>query len=110
MKLLFDQNLSHLLVRELADIFPDSAHVRDFSLERAEDRPVWEFARDNGYTVVSKDSDFRQLSFLHGAPPRVIWLNVGNCSTSHIEDVLRKNTIQIIAFDRDPEASFLELP
>jgi len=27
---------------------------------------------------------FRQLSFLHGAPPKVIWLSVGNAATEAI--------------------------
>ncbi len=37
MKLLFDENLSHKLVRRLADLFPDSVHVRDAGLKAAED-------------------------------------------------------------------------
>ena len=45
MKLLFDQNLSHRLVSMLADIFPDSAHVRNFDLQRADDATIWEFAK-----------------------------------------------------------------
>jgi predicted nuclease of predicted toxin-antitoxin system len=32
MKLLFDQNLSPRLARLLADIFPDSTHVREVGL------------------------------------------------------------------------------
>ena len=58
MKLLFDQNLSHNLVRALADLFPDCAHVRHFELKEAEDPIVWDFARSNGYVIVSKDDDF----------------------------------------------------
>ena len=37
MKLLFDQNLSHRLVGQLAAEFPDSAHVRDVGLAAADD-------------------------------------------------------------------------
>lgn len=73
-KLLFDQNLSHRLPPAVADVYPDAAHVRDFSLERAEDDVVWNFAKSNGFTIVSKDTDFHHLSFARGAPPRVIWL------------------------------------
>ena len=109
-KLLFDQNLSHYLVGRLADIFPDTAHVRDFGLQRADDATVWEFARDRGYSIVSKDGDFRQRSFLLGAPPKVIWLNVGNCSTARIEGILRTHVIRVIAFVRDPAAALLILP
>ena len=64
MRLLLDQNLAPALVHMLADIFPDSAHVRTLGLERAPDEELWEFAAANGFAVVSKDSDFHQRSFL----------------------------------------------
>lgn len=63
MKLLFDQNLSHKLVLQLADIFPDSAHVRQISLRDADDRTVWDYARDHECIIVTKDSDFADLSY-----------------------------------------------
>lgn len=66
MKLLFDQNLSRRLVSELDDFFPGSVHVTSVGLDIAEDRAIWEFATTNEFTIVSKDSDFRQLSFLYG--------------------------------------------
>jgi Domain of unknown function (DUF5615) len=63
-RLLFDQNLSRRLVRLLADVYPDSKHVAEVHLDAADDRAVWEFAKERGLTIVSKDADFRQLSFL----------------------------------------------
>lgn len=54
MKLLFDQNLSHRLVRLLADIYPDCQHVRNVGLKEAPDTEVWNFARDNGYALFPK--------------------------------------------------------
>lgn len=63
MKLLFDQNLSHRLARALADLFPDSLHVRDVGLRAADDPVVWDYARQRGFVIVSKDADFHQRSF-----------------------------------------------
>jgi predicted nuclease of predicted toxin-antitoxin system len=74
MKRRFDQNLSHKLVGRLADLFPDSVHVRHVNLHEADDRTVWEYARVSGFAMVSKDEDFHQLSFLYGAPPKVVWV------------------------------------
>jgi predicted nuclease of predicted toxin-antitoxin system len=70
-KLLFDSNLSHRLAQALASLYPGSAHVRDFNFARAGDEAVWDLARDEGFTIVSKDSDFHQRSLLHGFPPKV---------------------------------------
>lgn len=109
MKLLFDQNLSHKLVVAVADLFPGSAHVRDVGLAEASDETLWVFARDNGFAVASKDDDFRQRSFLYGAPPKVVWLRVGNCSTRRIVDCLRAHFADIAAFEQDGQAAFLAL-
>ncbi|MGI0135205.1 MAG: DUF5615 family PIN-like protein, partial [Candidatus Micrarchaeaceae archaeon] len=89
MKLLLDQNISHRLVTSLAEIYADSSHVRLMGLERADDETLWRFARESGFTLVSKDSDFHQRSFLRGFPPKVVWLRLGNCSTHDIERILR---------------------
>ncbi|MDE0089222.1 MAG: DUF5615 family PIN-like protein [Candidatus Poribacteria bacterium] len=85
MKLLFDQNLSDQLVALLADLFPDSTHVKTIGLDTATDVELWNYARENDYFIVSKDTDFRNRSVIHGYPPKVIWISIANCSTSAVE-------------------------
>jgi predicted nuclease of predicted toxin-antitoxin system len=85
LKLLFDENLSSRLIGALADQFPKSSHVNLVGLAGATDLVIWAYARDQGFTVVSKDDDFRSLSLVNGAPPKVIWLRIGNASTAGIE-------------------------
>ncbi len=109
MRLLLDQNLSHRLKGPLAAAYPDLAHVRDFALERADDIAVWNFAKDNGLAIVSKDSDFHQRSLVFGHPPKVIWLRLGNCSTTDIEHVLRQQEPVVASFFEDATASLLTL-
>ena len=109
MKLLFDQNLSPRLVTRLADHFPDSAHVATHALDHALDEAVWIFAREHGYTLVTKDSDFHEMSLLRGAPPKVVWIRRGNCSTLQIEAILRKHFPDIQSLLESPEAEFLLL-
>ena len=110
MKLLFDQNLSRLLVGRFAEEFPDTVHVTDVGLDRATDREVWEFARAGGYVIVSKDSDFRQLAFLFGPPPKVVWLRVGNASTAVITSLLRTSIELVNEFAAGGEDALLVLP
>lgn len=87
-RLLFDENLSPHLPRRLEAAFPDSRHVYDLALRGATDLELWLRAAADGFLVVSKDDDFRQLSFLHGAPPKVVWLVVGNAGTEPIAQLL----------------------
>jgi len=62
-KLLFDENLSARLAGRLADVYPGSQHVSEVGLGSSDDAAVWEFARAQGFAIVSKDSDFHQRSF-----------------------------------------------
>ena len=109
MKLLFDENLSPRLVELLADLFPGSVHVRDVGLSAADDADVWNYARDNGFVICSKDSDMHQRSFLFGHPPKIIWVRLGNCSTDDVFKLLRYSTAAIELFHVDDYASFLSL-
>src|SRR5436190_20096694 len=109
MKLLYDENLSPKLVRLLADLFPDSVHVRDAGLKAADDPIVWEYAKNNDLMICSKDSDMHQRSFVFGFPPKVVWVRLGNCSTAEVERLLRKHFAAIEAFYEDDYASFLSL-
>lgn len=104
---LFDQNLSPRLCHLLTDSFRAAAHVRDFNLQQADDVTVWEFARANGFAIVSKDSDFHQRSFVYGHPPKILWLRCGNASTTQIAALLRSHADSIAAFEHDESASFL---
>lgn len=89
MKLLLDENLSPHLVEALADIYPSSVHVHACGLGSADDNAVWQYAKDNGFTIVSKDSDFQERSVLRGHPPKLIWLRTANCTSAEIENLLR---------------------
>lgn len=89
MKLLFDQNLSRKLVNRLADIFPDASHVHFHGFSEASDREIWEFAKVQGFCIVTQDADFPERSRLYGSPPKVIWLRCGNATTAKVEAILR---------------------
>lgn len=109
MKLLFDENVSDRLVKTLADVFPDSSHVRSLGLRGAEDPQIWDRARNDGFTIVSKDTDFRERSYVEGAPPKVVWLDVGNAGSAAIEDLLRRERDRLERFAEAEEPSMLIL-
>ena len=108
MKLLFDENLSPRLVGALADEFPNSSHV---NLAAWPARPIWRSGptRQHDFTVISKDDDFRSLSLVNGAPPKVIWLRIGNASTAAIESFIRSALVKIRTFEISAEESLLVL-
>ena len=72
-------------------------------------RLFWEYAKQEGYTIVSKDSDFHQRGFVLGHPPKVIWIQRGNCSTDEIYTIINKNEEAIRLFGENKRSSFLVL-
>ncbi|MDP2795448.1 MAG: DUF5615 family PIN-like protein [Sulfurisoma sp.] len=75
-RLLFDENLSPRLVGLLAEPFPESTHIDDAGLHGCSDGDVWNYSRDHGFVLVSKDNDFRQLSFLRDADAALLTLQM----------------------------------
>jgi predicted nuclease of predicted toxin-antitoxin system len=108
-KLLFDENLAPRLATGLSDLYPGSLHLSQCGLRGAPDVEVWQYARENGFAIVSKDSDFARRSFLLGSPPKVIWLRIGNCTTTRADFVLRNVASHLRAFLSNAEASCLVL-
>jgi predicted nuclease of predicted toxin-antitoxin system len=108
-KLLLDENLAPRLAADLGDLFPGSIHVRSVGLLGASDLAVWEYARREGFAIVSKDWDFQQLSYLHGAPPKVVWIRRGNCTTTDVSELLRSSARVVHDFGDDEVASLLIL-
>lgn len=70
---------------------------------------MWEYAREHDFAVVSKDSDFNDLAFIHGPPPKVIWLRVGNASTDQIGELLAEANDVVYAFEANEQDAVLVL-
>jgi predicted nuclease of predicted toxin-antitoxin system len=109
MKLLFDHNLSPRLVNNFTDLYPNSQHLFLLEMDRDEDITIWEYARQQNYTIVTRDSDYNDLSLVRGFPPKVIWIRRGNCSTREIENTLRAATADIQEFFQNPNLGILTL-
>jgi predicted nuclease of predicted toxin-antitoxin system len=109
LKLLVDENLPPRLAEDLTDLFPDSVHVRSVGLSSTADSSIWEYAKAHGFTFLTRDKDFANLSMTRGAPPKVILLKVGNCSTSRLASIVRNNAIRFSEFENDARRSLLIL-
>lgn len=109
MHLLFDEQLSEELSLLLRDVFLDSLHVRQLGAGGASDSAVWQLAKDSGCLLVTKDEDFHRLSILRGAPPKVVWLRLGNCTTEDVARLLRHHVADLQTFAEQSEATFVEL-
>ena len=92
MKILFDQNISFRIIKNLKEVWPEAKQVRELGLENKTDREIWNFARENGFAIVTFDSDFFDLSNLFGIPPKIIWLRFGNRNTKALTSLILSKT------------------
>ncbi len=109
MKLLLDQNISRKILSQIARRFPESSHVYWLNLHKANDFEIWEFAKKNNYTIVSKDSDFLELSLLYGIPPKFIWVRCDNGNNQFLSQLLIKHADDIERFLTDDKSFCLEI-
>jgi len=110
LSLLLDENLSPRLTLRLASLFPGLIHVRDVGLRQAGDREIWDWARENRFTVVTADADFVALVDRMGLLPKLIHIERCDFPFRVIEELLRQNAIRISEFEKDPGARLLALP
>ena len=103
MKLLFDQNISPRILKNLPSEFSTCRQVRFVGLE------VFKFAKINEYTIVTFDSDFVDINTLHGTPPKVIYLNTGNLTTQNVSDLILNNILTIQHYLNSESNNVLEL-
>ncbi len=104
MKLLFDQNISFRLIKKIARLYPEAKQVREIGLENATDWEIFEFAINNGYAIVTFDSDFCDLNNLNNFPIKIIWLRTGNITTKNPELIFKEKHGLIQSFLNEENA------
>jgi predicted nuclease of predicted toxin-antitoxin system len=102
--LLFDQNLSRRLPAAVALAFPNALHASTLGFETSDDRVIWEYARERNLTLVTKDNDFQALALTRGAPPKVIMVALGNCTTADVIQLLLVRQAEIERFEASAES------
>jgi predicted nuclease of predicted toxin-antitoxin system len=109
MKLLLDENLSRRIIPALQETYPDSTQIALLNLNEADDREIWEYAKQENYTIVTQDADSHEQSMLVGGPPLIVWLRCGNQPKNVILEKIIKHQKLIEDADQDPEIWTIEI-
>lgn len=88
MRILFDQNISFRIINKINHLYPEAKQVRELGLENFTDIEIWNYARQNDFSIITFDSDFFDISNIKGHPPKIIWLKTGNCTTNNVKEIL----------------------
>ncbi len=88
-------------------LYPGLVHVRDVGLKQASDPSIWEYAKQNGHTIVTADADFVAYAQRMGPPPKVVHVQQCTFPFAIIEEMLRRNAVRIAEFEKDWHAGLL---
>lgn len=109
MKLLFDQNISHRILKILSNDFEESTTVKNENLIDCTDKAIWAFAKKSNYTIVTQDSDFNDLNLLNGFPPKIIWIRAGNLKTEELANILKNHLEELKDFESNQNFGCFEI-
>ncbi len=96
-RFLVDTQLPPLLSELLNERGFDSKHTAtDFpNGQFLTDESILEIATEENRIVITKDKDFKNNYLLQGAPPKVLFIQLGNSSNSELLNYFRKNLAPI---------------
>ena len=90
MRFIIDAHLPMSVAQAFADLGHTVVHTRDMPLGNAtDDNDIISVAGNDGI-VVSKDEDFYQSFLLHGKPPQLIHVKVGNMRLKEVTILFEK--------------------
>jgi len=109
-KLLLDENLSWRMKKQLMPFFAEVVHVSELKIiQPANDITIWNYAKKNEFTIISKDDDFEKIVLLRKAPPKLIYLKTYNLDTKKLVDLILGNKDKIIEFVNSDENDIFEI-
>lgn len=107
--LLYDQNISYRILKNLPEQFKGSTHVKAEGLQDKLDKVIWDYAKEEGFTIVTQDSDFNDLNSLYGFPQKIIWIRTGNLKTLDIRILLSQFYSEFQDFLKNGEYGCFEI-
>lgn len=91
LKYLIDENLPYNFRLWKGKSF---IHIANLELGLHDD-DIWNYAKDNNLTIVTKDADFSNKIMLNTPPPRVIHVRIGNMKIKDLYVFMNKNWLEI---------------
>lgn len=95
-RFLIDVNLPYYFSLWKGD---DFIHQRDINDEWDDER-IWEYARLNNLTIISKDGDFSNRMLFSEPPPKVIHVRFGNIKMKQFFEIITKCWDEILELNK----------
>jgi predicted nuclease of predicted toxin-antitoxin system len=108
-KIICDVHIALKVVRFFEKKGYEAVHVNDIlDSYYTTDAAISNYANENGFTVMTKDIDFKNSHLLLGKPNKVLHVTLGNISTNRLIELLENNLDDIVSHFQS-EKCFVEL-
>lgn len=98
------------MIKKLTPFFKEVVHASELKIiQPADDISIWNYAKRNEFTIISKDDDFEKIVLLRKAPPKLIYLKTYNLDTKKLVDLILENKDKIIEFIDSNENEIFEI-
>jgi predicted nuclease of predicted toxin-antitoxin system len=72
-------------------LWNDKGYVHQLDIDDTwTDQQIWRYAKENNLTIITKDTDFYNISLISEPPPKVIHLRIGNMKLKELHGFLHK--------------------
>lgn len=96
MKFLPDANLPPGLAAWRREHNHEAIHTNDQPGLALDDRAIFQFARQKGFIIVTKDEDFATLATLGDKPAAVVCIHLGNATNAKLRNWLEPLLSEIV--------------
>jgi predicted nuclease of predicted toxin-antitoxin system len=96
MNFLCDVHISYSLSKHLVKLGHHSIHVNSI-LDKwnTKDFKISQFADENNFVLITKDSDFKDSHILKNTPKKLIRIELGNIPNLYLLEIFTKNIMRI---------------
>ncbi len=108
-KVLCDVHIAFRVVRFFKSKGHQAIHINDIlDSYYTKDSDISRYANENGFTVMTKDLDFKNSHLLEGLPSKLLKISLGNIPTNRLIELLDSNLDEIITHFQ-AEKCFIEI-
>lgn len=65
------------------------------------DTKIWDYAKENNLTIITKDADFQNKILTSEPPPKVIHIKIGNLKFKDFHNLIANNWQEILNFNAE---------
>jgi len=108
-KILCDVHIAFKVVNFFQSKGHSAKHVNDIlDGSKTKDSDISDYANEHGFTVMTKDADFKNSHFIQGKPDKLLKISLGNISTIELIKILDLN-LDIIVENFQEGKCFIEI-